>query len=70
MFSIENGIKGLSKELCLAISSPRVPSYPRENSVQESAKCARLGGTVSILLSAFILMVYPCSRIIFHEKKL
>ncbi len=41
MFYIENGIKGLSKELCLAISSPRVPSYPRENNVQESAKCAR-----------------------------
>ncbi len=70
MFYIENGIKGLSKELCLAISSPRVPSYPRENNVQESAKCARLGGTVSILLSTFILMVYPCPRIFFHEKKL
>ncbi len=61
MFSIENGIKGMSKELCLTISSPCVPSYPKENNVQESAKCARLGGTVSILLSAFILMVYPCS---------
>ena len=41
MFYIENGIKGLSKELCLAISSPCVPSYPKENNVQESAKCAR-----------------------------
>ena len=41
MFSIENGIKGMSKEFCLAISSPCVPSYLRENNVQESAKCAR-----------------------------
>ena len=76
MFYIENGIKDLPKEFCLAISSPCVPSYPRENNVQESAKCARLGGTVRILLSAFILMVYPCSRFFFmkiniyhHEKK-
>ena len=41
MFSIENGIKGLSKELCLAISSPCAPLYPRENNVQEGAKCVR-----------------------------
>ena len=41
MFYIENGIKELPKELCLAISSPCTPFYPRENNVQESAKCAR-----------------------------
>ncbi len=41
MFSIENGIKDLSKEFCLADSSPCAPLYPRENNVQEGAKCVR-----------------------------